>query len=596
MAEAVSEAAGAGSDPYAAALAENPYTVLPLVAPDDGAAALVKALQRMQRERKRTDSQDAALRALRDLPSRLAWDLLTLGTTPSVPVEQWQRTREELHAGRRTEARVPWAEALGHDADSTAALHVLAVLAANEVCWEARARGQATEEGLRAFVGRWAALLARRPWLEEFAASRCALWKRAVPTPGQMTQMVSQVGDILRSILQRGAGAEEPRRSVWGQSWDQERAALDAVAVACGAGGRPPEGWRPGFGPLGLADLGADGPARAWVAGEAARCTWPLPLSALRGRRAGFGRPRPERVAAAAGALQCLFGDLGSAAAEVWNGRGSSALARLRELTVGGRPGTPGAWFGSGEAARRARERAARWVEADALLLLLREGLSRPEVTADEICDTVARLLSFPRAVGVRLEALLSGRLRACAGAASLPPESEVERLAAVVLEVRTLLLGHDLGKQCGHDLAQLLRRHAAAVWERHHGRLAGADLQNRVLRNLFRAVDLAPHLPECVADLVSVLVKVPPAALSRAEREDLLRRGRQCLQRCRRLGGAAPELDQSELLILEQLDPGAARAELERQLAEARRAAAEEGGQSWRAAGMPSLNETRQP
>src|SRR5262249_23737125 len=111
------------------------------------------------------------------------------------------------------------------------------------------------------------------------------------------------------------------------------------------------------------------------------------------------------------------------------------------------------------------------------------------------------------------------------------------------------------------------------SVWEQHRGRLTGPDLQNCVLRDLFRAVDLAPHLPASVADLVGVLVNVPPSALSRAERENLLRRAEAGLGGCRELAGHSAELDHCRLLLLEQLDPEAARAEVERLLLEARRA-----------------------
>src|SRR5438874_534944 len=123
MTETLSGDVAAGGDPYAAALAENPYNAVPLVGPDDGAAALLRAQQRLQRPRL-PPHQDVALRALRDLPSRLAWDLLTLGTTPAVPPGRWEQTRALLWAGRRAEARSPWVEELRKQPDAAGPLHV----------------------------------------------------------------------------------------------------------------------------------------------------------------------------------------------------------------------------------------------------------------------------------------------------------------------------------------------------------------------------------------------------------------------------------------------------------------------------------------
>ena len=72
---------GVGAAPSLTAIAESPYNVLPDVTPDDTVSHVIGAMQRLQRKKLEAE-QDQALRALRDLGTRLSWDLLALGTTP----------------------------------------------------------------------------------------------------------------------------------------------------------------------------------------------------------------------------------------------------------------------------------------------------------------------------------------------------------------------------------------------------------------------------------------------------------------------------------------------------------------------------------
>src|SRR5205823_6171924 len=160
-------ATGAGGDPYARALTQNPYNVLPGLGPDDDMTRVLRLMQVLQR-RKLQPEQDAALRTVRALSARLAWDLLTLGTTPGVTPGQWQATRALLR-DRRAAAHQLWGGDQAGPPGEPPALHVRAVLCANEVCWQARTAGGAEDSSLRAFVARWAALLARREWLALFA-------------------------------------------------------------------------------------------------------------------------------------------------------------------------------------------------------------------------------------------------------------------------------------------------------------------------------------------------------------------------------------------------------------------------------------------
>ena len=84
---------------------------------------------------------------------------------------------------------------------------------------------------------------------------------------------------------------------------------------------------------------------------------------------------------------------LGSAATQVWHGRGRAARLRLRNLAPASGEGSSDPWFGSGRSGRRALDLAARRLEVEALLLQLQEELSRTEVPADDLVDTAARLL-----------------------------------------------------------------------------------------------------------------------------------------------------------------------------------------------------------
>jgi hypothetical protein len=583
----------AGGDPCASAMRDNPYTVLSGLEPDHTMPAVLRVQQQLQRKKLRPE-QDAALRAMRNLPARLSWDLLTLGTTPGASAGQWQRTRALLRDGRRGEALALWtvqAEPPG--------LHVRAVLCANEVCQQVESAGRAGDDCLRAFVARWAALLSRADWLATFAQHRCRTWNRQAPTAQDLAQLRERAEKRILALLEEGAG-DEQRRGVWVQAWDQERAAIEAVARACGRRPAPPA-WPGGHGPLGLADLGQEDSARAWLAETARSNTWPLPLTALKTGKASFYSLKAEETALAACAVQWLFSDLGRSAAQVWAGNGRAAWEALQKDEGGRmkdeqRHETPQgsslpssfilhpssfsslAWFGKGGAAQRARLNALEELKAEALLLRFQEELSRPAVPGEVVVETAGQLLGQahslrqPQAAVNQLETVLSGRLLACTEDRQTALAEEAERVVAVALEVRDLLLGRGAGRRCSQEVARLLLRRATAAWHRGnpHGLLPRPAVQSRVLRDLFRAADLAPHSSDVVINLGNAVLAISRQVRSRAEKQALLQRAYDCLKRCQEQGGNSPEMEECRMHVLEYLDPDVAQAEAIKKLSEA--------------------------
>ncbi len=558
-----------GGDPYAAALEDNPYTVLPELDPDASIREVLLAMQRLQR-RTLKPQEDTALRTLRDISSRLSWDLWLLGTTPGVETDEWQRTRDSLAAGRRDEALRWWLEKHG-GVKADAALHVRAVLAANEVAWQTRQQDGAEDPALRRFVACWAALLGSRDWLASFVRQRCRVWGARVADAADQSLFLDKVERAVLEMIERGAGGDERRRAHWSAIWARERAAIRVVAKSCGKKGVPPR-WSAGYGPLGLADLGEEEQARGWLLTAAKANRWPLPLTALREGKAGFFKLDPKNAAMAAAAVQWLFSSLGLAAAEVWNGNGRHAHESLRRL-IGEHHRAGGElvadpWFGETAAGRRHLERAMNELRSEALLLQLQEELSRPEVPVSEVSETAGLLLfhtaSLHRSQVVvnSLEALVSGRLRACIDTQRLPHPDEVQRIIDLSLEVRSMLLGRNAGQRCSTDIAQLIKNRAVAAWNRAPGGLPRPTLRHRILQELFQAADLAPHRAEIIANLVRVILKVRETAESPAERENLLNKARQNLEKCKALGGSSPELEECWNEVWELIDPAAARAE----------------------------------
>ncbi len=565
-----------GGDPYAAALKENPYMVLPELSPDDGIREVLLAMQRLQR-RTLEPYEDTALRTLRDLPSRLSWDLWLLGTTPGIEADDWRRTREFLAAGKRDEAQRRWLDRHGSET-ADGALHVRAVLATNEVAWQTQQQGAAGEPALGRFVARWAALLKRRDWLSSFIRRRCRVWGARAADAADQILFLEKVEGAVLDMIHRAAGDDDGRRAHWAAMWARERAAIRVVDKSCGKKGVPPS-WSAGYGPLGLADLGEEEQARDWLLTAARANRWPLPLTALKEGKAGFFKLDPQHAAMAAAAVQWTFSSLGLAAAEVWNGNGRHAHRNLRCLLddhhrAGGEPADP--WFGDTAAGRRRRERAINELRLEALLLQLQEELSRPEVPVSEVSETAGQLLfhttSIPRSQVVvdSLEALVSGRVRACIDTERLPHPDEMQRIIELSLEIRSMLLGRNAGQRCSIDIAQLIKNRAVAAWNRAPGGLPRPALRRRILRELVQAGNLAPHRAEIIANLARVMLRIRESAESQAERENLLSRARQYLEQCRALGGSSPELEECWDEVSELIDPATARTETLKNLEEA--------------------------
>jgi hypothetical protein len=548
----------AGGDPYAAGIAENPYNIVPVVSADDGPPALVRATLAMQRQRLSRD-QDQAFRTLRNLGARLGWDLLTLGTTPSVTPEEWAALRSQLDSGQRREAAHRWLEQEAQDGS----LHVRAVLALNEAAWQAGDGGAADDDALGAFVAWWAALLFRKEWLRTFARWRCQVWKIPPPDSGDEVQFFDRAANSITAILVEAAGPDTSRVAKWARAMERERAAIEAVHRACGARAKPPA-WTGGYGPVGLKLLQQEDAALGWIVEHARSTGELLPLSALKSNQAGFFQLSPDKVDTAARAIQMLFSELGEAASLIWQGQATKALAVLAEEKPASGPASP--WFGRGGNGRRSRDEAVHILRVEALLLQLQEELARPEVPAEAVCETAARILSFsamlaqPR-VGVRqVESRLCGRLTWCADGDRLPDPREVERILDIGREMHGLLVGRGEGQQCALEMAKLLNHRAVLIWNRGQGQRRPPRMreQERLLRDLFEAARLAPHNHEFVSNLAGMAIQFPCASL--AEQRSLLMKVLPIVKNCISIGKPSSQMEETYDRLLEVVDPEEAR------------------------------------
>jgi hypothetical protein len=559
----------AGRYSHAGVLRDSPYTILPDIDPDANMRAVLLLLQKLQK-RKLKPEEDRALRALRDLPTRLSWDLLTLGTTPDVPLSRWKETEQLLSAEKSDDALHLWSES--HP--DPASLHVRAVLACNRAMQQYMAAGSADEQALCQFVAWWVALLWRRPWFEAFSRSRCVVWGENAPDIGDQAQFLDKAEKAVAGIFRKLAGTDEQRWERWSGLWNREQAALEVFAKASGRNSGPPA-WPSGYGPLGLELLGAAPAAQEWIARMAAGPSWPLPITAVRSGDAGFFKLNPEQVTTAAEAVRWLFSSLGVPAAEVWRERGRSALSLLKQhsgdASNGGGFSERDLYFGTKTADQRRRLAAIGSLTVEALLLQVYDELSRREVPVEQVCETAGALLfqsgslSQPQVAIQQLETLLCGRILACAEKRALPHPDEVQRIIDVSIEIRSILLGRGEGKRCGREIARLLNRRASVAWNRKGKRAPGPAAQQRILRDMFLAADLSPHSADIVANLGYLAMQIQTK--SPAERESLLKRALDYVKICREHGTVSAELEECHSKLEEIVDPAAARARVLKQL-----------------------------
>ena len=557
------------ADPRAAALKDNPYNLLTEVDPDTPTSQLHVAQRRLQSRGQRPE-QRAAFRQLRDLTRRLLWDLRTLGTTPSIAVEEWRNMNRLLHSEEREAVFRAWIPRMKDPRTGDAALHVCAVLSAGDLA--ALPDGANGRLAVERFVAFWAALLWRRAWLVEFFESRCRMWKYRLPNQGDRAELRDRLEKWAVALLKEGARghAEDGMRR-----WRREQAAIESVALALSPGAVAP--WPRGFGPLGLELLGAAPKARSWLLSSSRRYRGGLAMSALRNRRARLDGADPRGSAGAASALQWLFSDLGEVAAHLWRGEGWAAWRCHRRIGGADRPDP---WFGEGEGGRLRQQRARDEIEAEALLLRLQDELRSLELPPAAILEAARHALSVadrlrqPQEVVEQLEHVLTGRVLAALEARSLPPPDELRRLLDVSLPLRDLLLARGYGTQASLRIGQLFRRRAVRAWNRVADRLPSPKVREQVLQDMLCAADLAPYNAAIAADLGRVVLQLQHVAESTAERRSLLRLGQRYLDACVETSPNLSVVEDLRQKILEQLDPGLAMADARRRLREARQSA----------------------
>lgn len=555
---------GAGGDPWAAALTGSPYNQIAGLDPSSGPSVIKKLLFRSQ-TRRMTAAEDEAFRTLRDLLARLAWDLNTLGTTPGLDDAALEPTRELLQRGDREHAERIWKDDLVAGRNTAEALHVLAVLATNRLA-HASSLGDAAmvEPAVSAFVGFWSALLARTDWLWTFMEARCRAWSEPrIPAieldVADRLQFPHRVERLALDLLARSAASEELKRSSR-VAWERERIAIEVMARACGREALPAEIPR-SFGPLGLAEIGQARQLQDWLVEQAARPRRLLSLSRLREGHAGLHKPGQEDVASAAAAVQLMYSSLGPLASEVWIGQGRVAAAELLDRQTHAEPDR---WFGADEAGRQALDRARGELRTEALLLQFREELSRSDASVPDACATAREVVALARRdedaaqIVEAVENTLTGRVLACIEARTLPHPGELKRVLTLCFELRDILLPLGGGQRCAQDIARLLVRQAANVWNRTPGLPVGRSRQ-RILRDLFRAVELAPHNVEIVHGLATVVLNLQPAFDSVAEARDLLERVRVIVTTCEHSNRDSVELANLRTKIVEILEPDAA-------------------------------------
>jgi hypothetical protein len=555
---------GAGGDPWAIALIGSPYNQIAGLDPSSGVSVIKKLLFQAQ-VRRMTAAEDEAFRTVRDLLSRLAWDLNTLGTTPGLDDAALAGTRELLQRGDRDQAERIWKDRLIAGRGSVEALHVLAVLASNRLA-HASSLGDAAMAGeaAPAFIGFWSALLARTDWLWTFMEARCRAWSESrAPTIeldlADRLQFPQRVERLALDLLARSAASEDQKR-LSRVAWERERVAIEVMAKARARDALPAEIPR-AFGPLGLAQLGYARQLQDWLIKLAAGPRRLLSLTRLREGYAGFHKPSPHDVASAAAAVQLVYSCLGPLAIEVWSGQGRVAAAELLGSQL---PAESDPWFGGDEAGHRALHRACEELRTEALLLQFREELSRSDVPVGDACATArdVLVLASRRDDGAQiLEALentLTGRVLACIEARTLPHPGELKRVLTLCFELRNLLLPLGGGQRCAQDIARLLVRRSSNTWNRTRG-VPPVRTRQRILRDLFQAVELAPHNVETVEGLATVVLHLQPAFESWAEARDLLERVRVIVTTCQQSNRDSVELAELRRKIVEILEPDAA-------------------------------------
>jgi hypothetical protein len=510
--------------------------------------------------RRLSREEDLAFRTLRNLPFRLSWDLQTLGSTPGLGAAEWDEIRACLQAGNRNGVL---AESEDYR-DQVAVLHVRAVLSLNEVAWQSAHLGRADDEALSRYIAWWASLMSRKDWLRNFAVLRCRTWGAGIPESTDQVQFLDRAEKSVGALLQAGAGAEDERLNMWLAAMDQERATIDAIGKACG-GRREPPAWPSGYGPLGLQILGKEADARAWISSHALTAAGDsLPLSALKANQIGFYQLDPDRVAIASRAIQYLFSELGPVASTIWHGQPRKALERLGAANLESRK--PGPWFCIAGRGRRSRDEGIQVLRVEALLLQFQDELARPEVAAESACETAARILTSaaallqPRVAVRQVEALLCGRLAWCGLGERLPDPREVERILSVAIEIHSSLNGRGEGKQCALEIAKLLNHRAVATWNRAQEKRRGFRFgePESILRDMFHAVQLAPHSHEIVGNLAGLALQFPSS--SPAERVSLLNKVLDVVNICMSIGKPTPQMEEYHDKLLEIANPEKAR------------------------------------
>ncbi|MBC8355105.1 MAG: hypothetical protein H8E66_24275 [Planctomycetes bacterium] len=352
-------------------------------------------------------------------------------------------------------------------------------------------------------------------------------------------------------------------------------ATIEAVQKACWNHSKSE--WTKGFGPLGLSQLGEAEQAREALLKISRGYKGGLPITAVKSGAARLVDSDLERAGEAATALQLLFSSLGEAGSEVWSGYGRTASLKLDELHSTIQAMVEDPWFGSGEGGKIRRERAYLELKSEALLLRFREELGREDVACTEVAATASQVLYLtdsvrkPLILIEKLEDLLIGRLTACTEGSRMPPPPEVQRVIEAATEIRHLLMGHGAGNRCALHIARLLDQRAVRNWNR-SPRMPKPDIQLRILRDAMQAVELAPHNPDIVENLASLVLQIDTG--SAAEQESRLKTAKQAVDRAIRSVGSNDELEEVQMRLLEQLDPQEARRETQRRLYEARQSA----------------------
>lgn len=560
-------------DPYGASFPRSPYVLVPQLTPSMPFSAVHDLMKQLQRSRQLGRENKAAFRAIRDVVARVVWDLLTLGTTPGISAGAWQDLSAELQLGHRDGVYRNWIPRTRDLMDGASALHVCAALSANDVAHDVEFDGKASEGSLSRFVAFWAALLLNKDWLRSFAIDRCKVWERNQPDAGDQAQLVDHIEKSVAELLQTGAGDDHHRRVRWFSHWDRETATIEAVQQACR--NYSESEWTKGFGPLGISQLDEAKKTREVLLKMARAYKGGLAINAVKTGAAGLMDANLERAGEAAVTLQLLFSGLGEVAANVWNGDGRTAAVMLEDLRTANEDLAVDPWFGSTSGSRIRRERAYLDLKSEALLLRFQDELRQELVTISEIGTTASLVLRLadsvrkPSLLIAKLEDLLIGRLTACTEKSRLPPPREIQRVLEAAQEVRQQLLAYGAGNRCALPIAKLLDRRATYRWNR-SSQMPKPNIQLNLLRDVMQAVELAPHNPDIVENMVSLVVQIQID--SGAERKNRLDIAQACVDRAIASVGSTVELEKARFKLLEHSDPEEARRQTQARLYEARR------------------------